>query len=153
MAQPQPRKSSDQKIVRSRWMITLPSVHLPFINVALPSRMRNEHGPSECARTRTLLSIFDLLGCFKTPLPFFVSACSDSFHDAHEVWWHLPLLVLGLVALGVGGRLAFSWNSSRKARKIERTLEEVYAQLWDAWYSKRIMCQAPLTAKRKPPLG
>ena len=46
-------------------MITLPSVHLPFINVALPSRMRNEHGPSECA---TLLSIFDLLGCLKTPL-------------------------------------------------------------------------------------
>ena len=89
----------------------------------------------------------------KTPLPFFVSACSDSFHDAHEVWWHLPLLVLGLVALGVGGRLAFSWNSSRKARKIERTLEEVYAQLWDAWYSKHIMCQGPLTAKRKPPLG
>lgn len=49
-------------------MITLPSVHLPFINVALPSRMRNEHGPSECARARTLLSIFDLLGCLKTPL-------------------------------------------------------------------------------------
>ena len=53
-----------------------------------------------------------------------------------EVWWHLPLLALGLGALGVCGGLVFSWNRSRKAKKIEqmieRILEEVYMELWDA---------------------
>ena len=59
------------------------------------------------------------------------------FGTEDEVWWHLPLLALGLGALGVCGGLVFSWNRSRKAKKIEqkieRILEEVYTQLWDAW--------------------
>ncbi|CAL1162802.1 unnamed protein product [Cladocopium goreaui] len=46
--------------------------------------------------------------------------------DNRCVWWHLPLLALGLGALGVCGGLVFSWNRSRKAKKIERILEEVY---------------------------
>ena len=50
-----------------------------------------------------------------------------------EVWWHLPLLALGLGALGVGSCLIFSWNRSRKAQKIEQIREEVYMELWDAW--------------------
>ena len=57
--------------------------------------------------------------------------------DNRCVWWHLPLLALGLGALGVCGGLVFFWNRSRKAKKIEqkieRILEEVYTQLWDAW--------------------
>ena len=51
--------------------------------------------------------------------------------DNRCVWWHLPLLALGLGALGVCGGLVFSWNRSRKAKKIERILEEVYMELWD----------------------
>eukprot|EP00435_Cladocopium_sp_Y103_P011458 s3680_g3.t1 len=65
--------------------------------------------------------------------------------DNSCVWWHLPLLALGLGALGVCGGLVFSWNRalgvcgglvfswnrSRKAKKIEQILEEVYVQLWD----------------------
>ena len=39
-----------------------------------------------------------------------------------EVWWHLPLLALGLGALGVCGGLVFFWNRSRKAKtKNDRT--------------------------------
>ena len=53
--------------------------------------------------------------------------------DNRCVWWHLPLLALGLGALGVCGGLVFFWNRFRKAKKIERILEEVYMELWDAW--------------------
>jgi len=55
------------------------------------------------------------------------------FGTEDEVWWHLPLLALGLGALGVCGGLVLSWKRSRKAKKIERILEEVYMELWDAW--------------------
>jgi len=51
--------------------------------------------------------------------------------DNRCVWWHLPLLALGLGALGVCGGLVLSWKRSRKAKKIERILEEVYMELWD----------------------
>ena len=61
----------------------------------------------------------------------------------HEVWWHLPLLALGLGALGVCGGLVFSWNRSRKAKKIERILEEVYTQLWDSWPDQWGLHQSP----------
>eukprot|EP00438_Fugacium_kawagutii_P022234 Skav229658 [mRNA] locus=scaffold1030:37887:43608:- [translate_table: standard] len=66
-----------------------------------------------------------------------VTDMQSMFSEASEfnqpVWWHLPLLALGLAALGVGCCLAFSWHGSRQARKIERALEEVYAELWDTW--------------------
>ena len=50
-----------------------------------------------------------------------------------EVWWPLSLLALGLGALAVACRLVFLWIRSRRAKKVDRILGELYESLWDAW--------------------
>eukprot|EP00435_Cladocopium_sp_Y103_P060024 s356_g21.t1 len=52
-------------------------------------------------------------------------------HDNNCVWWHLPLVALGLAALVVAARLLFGCFRARRAKKIERILEETYDELWD----------------------
>ncbi|CAK9087741.1 Beta-glucosidase 42 [Durusdinium trenchii] len=47
------------------------------------------------------------------------------------VWWHLPLVTLGLGGLAVGSKLLRLYRRSRRAKKAERILEELYNQLWD----------------------
>ena len=50
-----------------------------------------------------------------------------------EVWWHLPLLVLALAGLGAALSLLRSWLRTRRAKKAERIMENLYSELWDAW--------------------
>eukprot|EP00435_Cladocopium_sp_Y103_P024854 s2552_g6.t1 len=47
------------------------------------------------------------------------------------VWWHLPLLALGLAGLAVAAALARSWLRARRAKKAEGIMEELYQELWD----------------------
>ena len=49
-----------------------------------------------------------------------------------EVWWHLPLLTLGLGGLVVACGLVHSCIRSRRAKKAEKIMEELYQELWDA---------------------
>ncbi|CAK9021463.1 unnamed protein product [Durusdinium trenchii] len=64
--------------------------------------------------------------------------------DNHCVWWHLPLLALGLGGFVVAARLLWSVLRARRAQRIERVLEEVYEHLWDerpqimSTYSKKL---------------
>ena len=50
-----------------------------------------------------------------------------------QVWWHLPLLALGFAGFAVAAVLGSSWLRSRRAKKAERLMEELYQELWDAW--------------------
>ncbi|CAJ1357841.1 unnamed protein product [Effrenium voratum] len=64
--------------------------------------------------------------------------------DNHCVWWHLPLVALCVAGLTVAARLLHGCNRARKAGKIERLLQDMYAELWDegptfaATYSKKL---------------
>ena len=49
-----------------------------------------------------------------------------------EVWWHLPLLALAVGGLAAACGLVFSCRQARKKRKIDRILDNVFEQLWDA---------------------
>ena len=51
--------------------------------------------------------------------------------DNDCVWWHLPLLALGTGVLLVAARLVVSHIRSRRARKAERVMDELYEKLWD----------------------
>lgn len=50
-----------------------------------------------------------------------------------QVWWHLPLVALGLAAIAVAAGLLFVWLRSRNAKRIATILEEVRGGLWDTW--------------------
>ncbi|CAK8990523.1 unnamed protein product [Durusdinium trenchii] len=69
-------------------------------------------------------SVGGLDTCFACDLPLLLV-------DNHCVWWHLPLVTLGLGGLAVGSKLLRLYRRSRRAKKAERILEELYNQLWD----------------------
>ena len=94
--------------------------------ICLPKDSLSGNGFNQSCFTSAFLSA-------KPSLALASSSILNYLGTEDEVWWHLPLLALGLGALGVCGGLVFCWNRSRKARKIERILEEVYMELWDAW--------------------
>eukprot|EP00434_Breviolum_minutum_P016766 symbB.v1.2.014788.t2/scaffold1087.1/size167708/6 len=52
--------------------------------------------------------------------------------DNDCVWWHLPLLAVGVSCVLVAFRLVFAVLRSRRERKVERILAELYRDLWDA---------------------
>ena len=49
-----------------------------------------------------------------------------------EVWWHLPLLALGVSCFIVAFHLVFAVLRSRRDRKVEQIFGELYRDLWDA---------------------
>ena len=54
-----------------------------------------------------------------------------------EVWWHLPLLALGVSCFLVAFRLLVALLRSRRERKVKRILGELYQDLWDALQLKQ----------------
>ena len=58
--------------------------------------------------------------------------CSSLTVFQREVWWHLPLLAVGVSCFLVAFRLVFAVLRSRRDRKVERILAELYRDLWDA---------------------
>jgi len=51
--------------------------------------------------------------------------------DNDCVWWHLPLLALGVSCFIVAFRLLVALLRSRRDRKVEQILAELYRDLWD----------------------
>ena len=101
---------------------------LQHLMICLPKDSLSGNGFNHSCFTSAFLSV-------KPSLALASSSILSYLGTKDEVWWHLPLLVLGLGALGVCSGLVFFWYRSRKARpkNIERILEEVYMELWDAW--------------------
>ena len=58
--------------------------------------------------------------------------CSSLTVFQREVWWHLPLLAVGVSCFLVAFRLVFAVLRSRRDRKVERIFTELYRDLWDA---------------------
>ena len=119
------------------WAVNKSNACLPFtlssfailqhlLMICLPKDSLSGNGFNHICFTSAFLSA-------KPSLALASSSILKYLGTEDEVWWHLLLLALGLGALGVCGGLVFFWNRFRKAKKIERILEEVYMELWDAW--------------------